>query len=146
MLLNIKQLRILHFFSAFIFIFFMSSLASTLTYLRNAQQVGKRSVTLPFSILSWRLCTLLVTHGYLLGLIRQGSSMVIFLKYYQTKGAINQIILVSKPSKRVYTTVLNIPSFYKGLGLVVLSTTSGILSHVQATQSKLGGEVLCTIW
>ena len=72
--------------------------------------------------------------------------LTISLKYDMGKPIINEFKRISKPGRRVYSSVIDLPRFFNGLGVVVLSTSKGILADHQAREQNIGGELLCAIF
>jgi len=73
-------------------------------------------------------------------------SIKIFLKYVDGESAIHEITRVSTPGRRVYSAIKNVKPVIGGLGLSILTTNRGVITHKKAKELGLGGEVLCTIW
>ncbi len=126
-------------------------IADLLTRIRNAQRMGHEAISLPASKLKQHLAEALSAEGYV-GEVsveaddKQGV-LTIGLKYgHDRKPAINELKRVSRPGRRVYVGVTDIPRVKNGLGIAVLSTSKGVLVDRQARTHKVGGELLCTIW
>lgn len=126
-------------------------IADLLTRIRNAYRVSKRGVDVPFSKLKANVLKLLKEHGFIeeysAEMVEGRATLRIRLKYGpEGEKVINHIVRVSKPGRRVYVGVGEIPRPLDGLGLAILSTPQGVLSHVEAKRRRLGGEVLCEVW
>lgn len=124
-------------------------LADMLVQIRNAQQCGKAEVTLPYSRMKHRISKVLEQEGYL-GRVEQGyvsgnSVLTLGLKYHNGRRVIDMIQRVSKPGKRVYKSSQNIPYVMGGLGIAVISTSSGVMSDREARAKGVGGEVVCLV-
>jgi len=125
--------------------------ADMLTRIRNGQQAGHATVEMPASNLKFAVIKILADRGYVGGVDRidegpQGK-LVVSLRYDKDEvGMIRSLKRVSKPSRRVYVGVGEIPSVLNGLGLAVLSTSRGVLSDSDARAAKVGGELLCTVY
>ena len=122
-----------------------------LTRIRNASSITKEDVSIPHSILKERLADLLVEEGYLLSYKvneeNQKKELVIELKYTEHGSPVLAgMKRISKPGKRVYMQSNGIPRKMGGLGTVVVSTSRGLLSDVDARRRKLGGEIICEVW
>ncbi len=122
-----------------------------LTRIRNASSITKEDVSIPHSILKERLADLLVEEGYLLSYKvneeNQKKELVIELKYTEHGSPVLAgMKRISKPGKRVYMQSNGIPRSMGGLGTVVVSTSRGLLSDVDARRRKLGGEIICEVW
>jgi small subunit ribosomal protein S8 len=114
--------------------------------LRNASQRGHLTAVLPNVKIVSSVLNLLQVQGYIGSITQDNNSLVAELKYIKNDPVIKQIIVISKPSKRVYKGVSDIPSYYNGLGITVVSTPKGILTDVQARENGVGGEVLCQVF
>ena len=128
-------------------------LADMLTRIRNANIILKREVEMPSSKLKKALAEVLKKEGYITGYSiekneRQISDTLnIKLKYVDNKErVITGIKSVSKPGLRVYTKADKIPPSVNGLGITVLSTSSGLMTDREATKKRIGGEILCQVW
>ncbi len=126
-------------------------LGDMLTRIRNAQQRRRPKVTSPASNLRARVLDVLAEEGYIRGYIRvdrkQGiSELEIELKYTNGQPAIREIERVSKPGRRVYSPVRDLPTVANGLGVAILSTPKGVMSDVRAREEKVGGEILCNVF
>ncbi len=122
-----------------------------LTRIRNAQQAGHRRVDIPASKLKRAITKILVDKGYVNKFIdiedgKQGV-LRIFLKYdAYGQPVIKKINRVSKPGLRKYSSSDNLPRFYGGLGIVIISTSQGLMTDKEARKLKIGGEVLCSVY
>ncbi len=126
-------------------------LGDMLTRIRNAQMRGKSTVATPASKLRVWVLDVLVGEGYIRGYESaktengQGE-LVISLKYFEGTPVIREIKRVSKPGRRVYMGVKDIPSVRNGLGVSIVSTPKGVMSDAAARVANVGGEVLCTVF
>ena len=126
-------------------------LGDMLTRIRNAQMRGKSSVRSPASKLRLWVLDVLQGEGYIRGYERttdeRGHPAVeIALKYFEGTPVIREIQRVSKPGRRVYMGVQDLPSVRNGLGVSIVSTPKGVMSDAAARSAKLGGEALCTVY
>jgi small subunit ribosomal protein S8 len=126
-------------------------LGDMLTRIRNAQQRRRPKVVTPASNLRARVLDVLAEEGYIRGYTRvdrkQGVSEIeIELKYTNGQPAIREIERVSKPGRRVYSPMRDIPTVANGLGVAILSTPKGVMSDTRAREEKVGGEVLCNVF
>ena len=122
-----------------------------LTRIRNAQSRGKNSVVTPASKLRARVLDVLKDEGYIRGYEASTSvaghpELRIELKYYEGTPVIREIKRVSKPGRRVYSGVKELPSVRQGLGVSIVSTPRGVMSDAHARAANVGGEVLCTVF
>jgi len=126
-------------------------LGDMLTRIRNAQMRGKSTVKTPASTLRGRVLEVLLSEGYIRGFEKaptdngQGE-FTISLKYYEGEPVIREVKRVSKPGRRVYMGVKEIPSVRNGLGVSIVSTPKGVMSDANARAANVGGEVLCTVF
>ena len=125
--------------------------ADMLTRLRNANSAHHDTVTMPSSKLKTHIADILQQEGYISGYevtdARVGSNLTLALKYGPNRErSIAGIKRVSKPGLRVYAKSTELPRVLGGLGVAILSTSSGLLTDRQAEQKGVGGEVLAYVW
>lgn len=126
-------------------------IADMLTRIRNSQMRGKSVVSTPASKLRVRVLEVLADEGYIRGFEETKGedghpAIEISLKYYEGEPVIRELKRVSKPGRRVYMGVNDIPSVRQGLGVSIVSTSKGVMSDANARAANVGGEVLCTIF
>ena len=126
-------------------------LGDMLTRIRNAQQRRRPKVVTPASNLRARVLDVLAEEGYIRGYTRVDhkaglSELEIELKYTNGQPAIREIKRVSKPGRRVYSQMRDLPSVAHGLGVSILSTPKGVMSDTRAREEKVGGEILCNVF
>jgi small subunit ribosomal protein S8 len=122
-----------------------------LTRIRNAQMRRKGSVSTPASTLRGRVLDVLKSEGFIRGYTETkqdngAGEFEIELKYSDDLPVIRTIERVSRPGRRVYASVKNIPSVASGLGVSILSTPKGVMADHEARSQNLGGEVLCRVF
>ena len=121
-----------------------------ITRIRNAQQRAKSKVSTPASKLRERVLEVLKSEGYIRGYAvveREGRSEIeIELKYFDGEPVIREIERISKPGRRVYTSVRNLPRVNNGLGVAIVSTPKGVMADHEARDANVGGEILCTVF
>jgi small subunit ribosomal protein S8 len=121
-----------------------------LTRIRNAQMRNKSKVTSPSSKLRESLLEVLKNEGYIRGYAvveKDGrAELEIELKYFDGEPVIREIARVSKPGRRVYTSVKNMPRINNGLGVTIVSTPKGVMADHDARDANVGGEILCTVF
>ena len=122
-----------------------------LTRIRNGQRARQAVVTLPASKLRANVLEVLKREGYIRGFtnehVRPGVAEIkIELKYVDGEPVIREIARVSKPGRRIYSGIVDLPRFYNGLGIAILSTPRGLMSDNEARAAKVGGEVLCQVF
>ena len=125
-------------------------LGDLLTRIRNAQMRNKSKVSSPSSKLRESVLEVLKSEGYIRGYAvveRDGRSEIeIELKYFDGEPVIREIERVSKPGRRVYTSVKNMPRINNGLGVTIVSTPKGVMADHDARDANVGGEILCTVF
>ena len=122
-----------------------------LTRIRNAQMRGKSTVSTPASKLRAWVLDVLADEGYIRGYEKTTSTdghgaIEISLKYFDGVPVIRELKRVSKPGRRVYLGVKDIPQVRQGLGVSIVSTPQGVMSDAHARAKNVGGEVLCTVF
>lgn len=126
-------------------------IADMLTRLRNANSAHHDSVSMPHSNLKSKIAEILQAEGYITGWsvadARVGKTLTIDLKYGPDRErALSGVRRISKPGLRVYAKSTNLPKVLGGLGVAILSTSSGLLTDRQAQNKGVGGEVLAYVW
>lgn len=126
-------------------------LGDMLTRIRNAQMRKRTSVLTPGSKLRANVLDVLKSEGYIRGYEVQEqeggrSEISIELKYYDGSPVIREIKRVSRPGRRVYSSVATLPRVRDGLGISILSTSKGVMSEHAARDANVGGEVLCQVF
>lgn len=122
-----------------------------LTRIRNGQRASKSAVMSPSSKLRVNVLDVLKREGYIRGYeteqVRPGINQVrIELKYHEGAPVIRHIQRVSRPGRRVYSKIRDLPRVYNGLGISILSTPSGVMSDNEARAANVGGEVICDVF
>ncbi|AFO88884.1 30S ribosomal protein S8 [Phaeobacter inhibens] len=122
-----------------------------LTRIRNSQMRGKSTVMTPASKLRAWVLDVLKQEGYIRGYesatdAKGHPALEISLKYFDGEPVIRELKRVSKPGRRVYMGVNDIPSVRQGLGVSIVSTPKGVMSDASARAANVGGEVLCTVF
>ena len=125
-------------------------LGDMLTRIRNAQMRGMSKVVTPASKLRARVLEVLQAEGFIRGYTeveKDGHRNIeIELKYYDGSPVIQEIKRISKPGRRVYSSVDDIPLVRNGLGISILSTSKGVMSDNVAREENVGGEILCRVF
>ena len=126
-------------------------LGDMLTRIRNAQMRNKSTVRSPASKVRGWVLDVLKAEGYIRGYEKVDGprglpEFEISLKYFDGAPVIRELKRVSKPGRRVYMGVKDIPQVRQGLGVAIVSTPKGIMSDAQARTDNVGGEVLCTVF
>ncbi|GMA32281.1 30S ribosomal protein S8 [Litorihabitans aurantiacus] len=126
-------------------------IADMLTRLRNANSAYHETVKMPYSKLKSHIAEILQAEGYIAGWSEEeaevGKTLVLNLKFGpQRERSLAGVRRVSKPGLRVYAKSTNLPQVLGGLGVAILSTSSGLLTDRQAAKKGVGGEVLAYVW
>lgn len=126
-------------------------IADLLTRIRNGQMAEHAKVTIPGSKIKFAISQILEKYGYIKSTtwVDEGYQGQIVVELgYDSKNVplIREIKRISKPSRRVYVGVDEIPQVLNGLGLAMLSTSKGVISGREAKAANLGGELLCTVY
>ncbi len=126
-------------------------IADMLTRIRNANQAEKKVVRMPHSKMKNEIARILKAEGFIKDYTVEndgGKSVLnVFLKYtVEREPVIQGLRRISKPSCRKYVNAGELPRVLGGIGLAIVSTSSGIMTDNEARQKKVGGEVLCYIW
>jgi small subunit ribosomal protein S8 len=126
-------------------------LGDLIARIHNAQMRKKPKVTSPGSSLRSSVLEVLKNEGYIRGYATVEHSdgrkeLEIELKYFDGAPVIREISRVSKPGRRVYVAVRNLPRINNGLGVAILSTPKGVMADHDARDANVGGEVLCTVF
>ncbi len=126
-------------------------IADLLTRIRNGLRIESRSITVPHSKIKKAIAEVLKTEGYIRDwnseLVEGRGQIRIDLKYGPDgEQVIRHIQRVSKPGRRVYRGVEDLPEPLNGLGIAILSTSRGVMTSASAKKENVGGEVLCEVW
>ena len=129
-------------------------IADMLTRLRNANSAYHDTVAMPYSTIKTHIAEILQQEGYIAGWRVEeptegqvGKTLVLQLKYGPNRErSIAGIKRISKPGLRVYAKSTNLPRVLGGLGVAIISTSSGLLTDRQASKKGVGGEVLAYVW
>jgi len=127
------------------------TLGDLLTRIRNGQNAGLDVVKSPASKLRENVLDVLKNEGFIQGYTRVDhagglADLEVELKYFEGEPVIRKIARVSKPGRRVYSKVKELPQVYNGLGISILSTPRGVMSEHDAREHNVGGEVLCQVF
>lgn len=123
--------------------------ADMLTRIRNGQQAKHQSISLISSNLKEAIAQVLKDEGYIVdfsveALENNLKSLTLTLKYYQGRPVIDKIKRISRPGLRVYKSVKELTSV-PGFGISILSTSKGVMTHIAAKNSGIGGEIICEV-
>jgi len=126
-------------------------LGDMLTRIRNGQMAKKSSIVAPASKLRSNVLEVLKREGFIRGFeeseTRPGVREInIELKYFEGAPASQEIARVTKPGRRVYAKIKDLPVVYNGLGISIISTPRGVMSDAEAREANVGGEMLCQVF
>jgi small subunit ribosomal protein S8 len=126
-------------------------LGDMLTRIRNGQAARKNVIQSPASKIRANVLEVLQREGYIRGFSREEvrpgvAELKIELKYVEGEPVIREITRVSKPGRRIYSRIADLPRVYNGLGIAILSTPRGVMSDNEARAANVGGEVLCRVF
>jgi small subunit ribosomal protein S8 len=126
-------------------------IADMLTRIRNANSAYKDVVVMPYSKIKAGIADILKEEGYIAGVESRdatvGKELVVSLKYGPSRErSIAGVRRVSKPGLRVYAKSTNMPRVLGGLGIAIISTSTGLLTDKQAAKKGVGGEVIAYVW
>jgi len=125
------------------------TISDMLTRIRNACLVKTRTVSVPLTRLSQRICQILEQEGFIESFQRTSNrELIICLKYKgpENKPCITNLRRISKPGLRIYSNHKDIPRILGGMGIVIISTSQGVMTDRKARFYGIGGEILCSIW
>jgi len=124
-------------------------IADMLTRIRNAQMAGHEVVSMPSSRLKHVIAGVLCEEGYIADATVEGEKvrqLKLQLKYYRGRPVIQELKRISRPGLRIYKGAGQLPRNRNGLGILIISTSSGVISDHEARTRGIGGEVLCSVF
>lgn len=125
-------------------------IADMLTRIRNANAVMHEKVDVPHSVLKDKIAEILKEEGYISNykVVTDGNkkNLRVYLKYDGKDRVIKGIKRISKPGRRVYSSVEDMPRVLSGLGIAIVSTSKGIVTDKVARRENVGGEILAFVW
>ena len=125
------------------------TISDLLTRVRNANLTKKETVFVPFTRLSEQICQILKTEGFIESFqVDTQQHIILRLKYKgrDSKSCITNLRRISKPGLRIYANHKDLPIVLGGMGVVILSTSQGIMTDREARFRGVGGEILCSVW
>ena len=125
-------------------------IADLLTRIRNAIMVGKHEVSVPTSKLKTQVVEVLAKNGYVASYeVIEGSprgTLHVVINEQGETAKISEISKVSKPGRRVYSSANDLPTVKSGRGMIIVSTSKGLMTGKEAKKQRLGGEILVKVW
>nr|YP_010423593.1 ribosomal protein S8 [Laportea grossa]AGZ91265.1 ribosomal protein S8 [Urera sp. WangH-201001]USG97067.1 ribosomal protein S8 [Laportea grossa] len=130
------------------------TIANLLTYIRNADMNKKRTVRIPYTNIGENIVKILLREGFIENMRKHQQSnkcfLVLTLRHTRSRTGPNRISVnlkrISRPGLRIYSNYQGIPKILAGMGVVILSTSRGIMTDREARLERIGGEILCYIW
>nr|YP_010163411.1 ribosomal protein S8 [Parochetus communis]QRI61203.1 ribosomal protein S8 [Parochetus communis] len=130
------------------------TIADIITLIRNADMSRKRTVQIPLTNITENIVKILLREGFVENVRKHRESnkyfLVITLRYRRNRKGSDKTFLnlkrISTPGLRIYSNYQRIPRILGGMGIVILSTSRGIMTDREARLERIGGEVLCYIW
>ena len=124
--------------------------ADLLTRIRNAVNVGKNEILVPTSKLKAGVVEVLKKNGFIANFeVQDGKPrgiLKIVINEPGTNAKINEIVKVSKPGRRVYSSAEDLPTVKSGRGMIIVSTSKGLMTGREAKKNRIGGEILVKVW
>ena len=121
-------------------------IADMLTRVRNGHMALHKTVQIPLSKAKHSIIEILAAEGFIKQYTIEDNKIVVDLKYAGTKPVVKGMKKISKPGRKVYVPVSDIPAVRNGLGICILSTSRGVLEGKEARKQNVGGELICEIW
>lgn len=125
-------------------------IADMLTRIRNANLAKHNTVKIPFSKIKESVANILKSEGYInnFEVKEEGTKkdIIVSLKFMDGEAVIKGLKRISKPGRRVYTSVESLPKVLGGLGIAIVSTPNGVITDKECRKHSVGGEVLCYVW
>nr|AGZ91223.1 ribosomal protein S8 [Pouzolzia sp. RC1682]AGZ91225.1 ribosomal protein S8 [Pouzolzia zeylanica var. zeylanica]AGZ91227.1 ribosomal protein S8 [Pouzolzia zeylanica var. zeylanica] len=130
------------------------TIANLLTYIRNADMNKKRTVRIPYTNITESIVKILLREGFIENTRKHQESkkcfLVLTLRHRRNRKRLDRTVLnlkrISRPGLRIYSNYQRIPKILGGMGIVILSTSRGIMTDKEARLNVMGGEILCYIW
>nr|YP_009572305.1 ribosomal protein S8 [Debregeasia orientalis]YP_010331127.1 ribosomal protein S8 [Debregeasia saeneb]YP_010378787.1 ribosomal protein S8 [Debregeasia hekouensis]YP_010382026.1 ribosomal protein S8 [Debregeasia elliptica]AGZ90951.1 ribosomal protein S8 [Debregeasia longifolia]AGZ90966.1 ribosomal protein S8 [Debregeasia sp. RC1556]AGZ90969.1 ribosomal protein S8 [Debregeasia squamata]AGZ90945.1 ribosomal protein S8 [Debregeasia elliptica]AGZ90948.1 ribosomal protein S8 [Debregeasia ellipt len=130
------------------------TIANLLTYIRNADMKKKRTVRIPYTNITESILKILLREGFIENTRKHQESnkcfLVLTLRHRRNRKGPDRTVLnlkrISRPGLRIYSNYQRIPKILGGMGIVILSTSRGIMTDREARLEGIGGEILCYIW
>lgn len=125
------------------------SVGDALTQIRNANLIKSLSTLIPNTRSNYQILRILQQEGFIKSFnVLSAKHLICYLKYTGQKHhpILTNMRRISKPGRRIYTSYKEIPNILGGLGIIILSTSKGVLTDREARFEGVGGEILCSIW
>lgn len=125
-------------------------ISDMLTRVRNAIAVSKTEVSMPYSRIKYDVASILKQSSFINDVAVDGEGiskkLIIVINSDESNARITELQRISRPGRRAYTTVDKIPTVKRGRGIVILSTSKGIMTGEEAKKTRLGGELICKVY
>lgn len=133
---------------------FNDTISDVLTRIRNANLRKNAKVSIPFTKMSYQICEILEKEGFIKSfqikpsLLKSFQEVSLNLKYKgrNKKPCITNLQRISKPGLRIYANYKEIPKILGGMGIIIISTSQGVMTGQEAQSRQIGGELMCSIW
>lgn len=134
------------------------TISDMLTRIRNANLASNAQVSIPKTTVHHNICEILEREGFIEKFSvsdTNSNELIIILKYIRSKApgeggqgkpGITNLKRISRPGLRIYTSYKDIPKILGGMGIIIISTSKGLMTDRQARQARLGGELICSVW
>lgn len=124
----------------------MDPVADALIRIKNGYMARQNEVNVLHSKLIFGLCKLLEKEGFIKECLQKDGKITVILKYTHKQAAISEVQRVSKPGRRIYRGVRNLPKALGGAGVAIISTPKGLMTGKDAKKEGVGGEVMAFVW
>lgn len=128
----------------------MDVIGDFLTVIRNGIMASMPTVNSSYSNFKYQIASILKNEGFIREVVIEGDGakkvIKVVLKYVGNESVIHEIKRISTPGRRFYAGVTQVAPVIGGLGISILTTNRGVMTHKQARQLKVGGEIICTVW
>lgn len=129
----------------------IDAIGNFLTIIRNGLMASKPFVVAPYSKIKHEIASILLDEGFIRDVVisdddKAFKTITVVLKYIEGESVIHEITRVSSPGRREYAGKNRVKPVIGGLGLSILTTNRGVISHKKAREYGVGGEVICTVW
>ena len=122
------------------------TLSDLVSRVKNGYRAAQDQIVVPWSRTKEAVVAVLKQAGYVGDFQKKDNDLVIALKYHGKSPALTDITRISKPGVRIYTGARDLKKIARGIGIGIVSTPKGIMSHKEAQKLHVGGEIICRVW
>lgn len=122
------------------------TLSDLVSRVKNGYRAAQDQIVVPWSRVKEAVVVVLKEAGYVGEYQKKDNDLVIKLKYHGKEPALTDITRISKPGVRIYTGARDLKKIARGIGIGIVSTPKGIMSHKEAQKLHVGGEIICRVW